>query len=58
MSKSNLNIRFHLRTNHVNRDGTCAIMVRSSVNGEQTAFSTKLSGSIFLHKFVNSKNYR
>lgn len=43
MSKSNLNIRFYLRTNHVNRDGTCAIMVRISVNGERTAFSTKLS---------------
>ncbi len=28
MSKSNLNIRFYLRTNHVNKDGTCAIMVR------------------------------
>ncbi len=42
MSKSNLNIRFYLRTNHVNRDGTCAIMVRISVNGERTAFSTKL----------------
>lgn len=26
MSKSNLNIRFYLRTNHVNKDGTCAIM--------------------------------
>ena len=43
MSKSNFNIRFYLRTNHVNRDGTCAIMVRISVNGERTAFSTKLS---------------
>ncbi len=42
MSKSNFNIRFYLRTNHVNRDGTCAIMVRISVNGERTAFSTKL----------------
>lgn len=45
MSKSNLNIRFYLRTNHVNCDGTCAIMVRISVNGERTAFSTKLSAN-------------
>ena len=43
MSKSNLNIRFYLRTNHVNKDGTCAIMVRITVNGERTVFSTKLS---------------
>ena len=45
MSKSNLNIRFYLRTNHVNKDGTCAIMVRITVNGERTVFSTKLSDS-------------
>ncbi len=43
MSKSNLNIRFYLRTNHVNKDGTCAIMVRITANGERTVFSTKLS---------------
>ena len=45
MSKSNFNIRFYLRTNHVNRDGTCAIMVRITVNGERTVFSTKLSAA-------------
>lgn len=45
MSKSNLNIRFYLRTNHVNKDDTCAIMVRITVNGERTVFSTKLSDS-------------
>ena len=45
MSKSNLNIRFYLRTNHVNKDGTCVIMVRITVNGERTVFSTKLSDS-------------
>ncbi|MCM1138259.1 MAG: hypothetical protein NC453_06770 [Muribaculum sp.] len=39
MSKSNLNIRFYLRTNHVNRDSTFVMMVRISVNGERTAFS-------------------
>ena len=45
MSKSNLNIRFYLRTNHVNKDGTCVIMVRITVYGERTVFSTKLSDS-------------
>lgn len=45
MSKSNLNIRFYLRTNHVNKDGICAIMVRITANGERTVFSTKLSDS-------------
>lgn len=43
MSTSNFNIRFYLRSNHVNRDGTCAIMVRITVNSEKTVFSTKLS---------------
>lgn len=43
MSQSNFNIRFYLRTNHVNKDGTCAIMVRISVNGERAVFSTKLT---------------
>ena len=45
MSKGNFNIRFYLRTNHVNRDVTCAIMVRITVNGERTVFSTKLSAA-------------
>lgn len=43
MSQSNFNIRFYLRTNHVNKDGTCAIMVRVTVNSERVVFSTKLS---------------
>lgn len=43
MSTSNFNIRFYLRSNHVNRDGTCAIMVRITVNSEKAVFSTKLS---------------
>lgn len=43
MSQSNFNIRFYLRTNHVNKDGTCAIMVRATVNSERVVFSTKLS---------------
>ena len=43
MSQSNFNSRFYLRTNHVNKDGTCAIMVRVTVNSERVVFSTKLS---------------
>lgn len=42
MSSSNFNIRFYLRSNQVNKEGTCAIMVRITVNSERTVFSTKL----------------
>lgn len=36
-------ILFYARRDHVNRDGTVTIMVRVSVNGEKTAFSSKLT---------------
>jgi len=42
MSTSNFTIRFYLRTNQVNKDGECAIMVRITVNSERATFSTKL----------------
>lgn len=40
---SNFTIRFYLRRDQVNKDGTATIMVRIIVNGERTVFSTKLS---------------
>lgn len=44
MSKSsNFTIRFYIRRDHVNKDGTSAIMVRVTVNGERAVFSSKLS---------------
>ena len=42
---SNFTIRFYLRRDHINKDGSAAIMVRIIVNGERTAFSTKLTVS-------------
>ncbi len=43
MSKSTLKIRFFLRRNHVYADGTCCIMTRITINGENTNFSSKLN---------------
>lgn len=43
MSKSTLKVRFFLRRNHVYADGTCCIMTRITVNGENTNFSSKLN---------------
>lgn len=42
-NSSNFNIRFYIRRDHVNKDGTAAIMVRVTVNGERAVFSSKLS---------------
>lgn len=39
---SNFTIRFYLRSNQINKEGTCAIMVRVTVNSEAVSFSTKL----------------
>ena len=43
MSKSTLKVRFFLRRNHVYADGTCCIMTRITINGENTNFSSKLN---------------
>ena len=43
MSKSTFKILFYLRKNQVNKDGTVCIMIRLSLNGEITQFSSKLS---------------
>ena len=43
MSKSAFKILFYLRKNQVNKDGTVCIMIRLSLNGETTQFSSKLS---------------
>ncbi len=42
MSKSTFKILFYLRKNQVNKDGKAGIMVRLSVNGEVSQFSSKL----------------
>ena len=42
-NSSNFNIRFYIRRDHVNKDGTAAIMVRVTVNGERAVFGSKLS---------------
>lgn len=43
MSKSTLKVRFFLRRNHVYADGTCCIMTRITINGDNTNFSSKLT---------------
>lgn len=42
MSKSTFKILFYVRKNQVNKDGKSGIMVRLSVNGEISQFSSKL----------------
>ena len=42
MSKSVFKILSYLRKNHVNKDGKVRIMLRLSVNGEVSQFSSKL----------------
>ena len=44
MSKSTFKILFYLRKNPVNKDGTVCIMIRLSLNGEISQFSSKLNG--------------
>lgn len=43
MSKSTFKILFYLRKNQVNKDGTVCIMIRLSLDGEISQFSSKLS---------------
>lgn len=43
MSKSTFKILFYLRKNQVNKDGTVCIMIRLSLNGEISQFSSKLN---------------
>lgn len=42
-NKSNFNIRFYIRRDQTNKDGTATIMVRVTVNSERSVFSSKLS---------------
>jgi len=42
MSKSTFKILFYLRKNQVNKDGKAGIMIRLSVNGKVSQFSSKL----------------
>lgn len=44
MSKSTFKILFYIRKNQVNKDGTVCIMVRLTVSGDVTQFSSKLNG--------------
>ena len=43
MSKSTFKILFYIRKNQVNKDGTVCIMVRLTVSGDVTQFSSKLN---------------
>ena len=43
MSKSTFKILFYLRKNYLNKEGKAGIMIRLSLNGEITQFSSKLS---------------
>lgn len=43
MKQSTFKILFYLRSNHVNKDGTSAIIVRVSIDGERQDWSTKLA---------------
>lgn len=43
MGKSTFKILFYLRKNQVNKDGTVCIMIRLSLNGEISQFSSKLN---------------
>lgn len=44
MSKSsNFTVRFYIRRDQTNKDGTSTIMVRVTVNGERAVFSSKLT---------------
>ena len=42
MSKSSFKILFYLRKNYVNKEGKASIMIRITVNGEMSQFSSKL----------------
>lgn len=42
MSKSTFKILFYLRKNQVNKDGKASIMIRVTINGEVSQFSSKL----------------
>ena len=42
MSKSTFKILFYLRKNYLNKEGKAGIMIRLSLNGEISQFSSKL----------------
>ncbi|MCM1290304.1 MAG: site-specific integrase [Prevotella sp.] len=42
-NSSNFTVRFYIRRDQTNKDGTSTIMVRVTVNGERAVFSSKLS---------------
>lgn len=44
MKKNTFKVLFYLRGNHVNKDGTSAIMMRITVDGEMEQINTKLTG--------------
>ena len=43
MKKNTFKVLFYLRGNHVNKDGTSAIMMRITVDGEMEQINTKLT---------------
>lgn len=42
MKKNTFKVLFYLRGNHVNKDGTSAIMIRISIDGEIEQLTSKL----------------
>lgn len=60
MSKSTFKILFYLRKNYVNKEGKASIMIRITVNGEMSQFSSKLDveprlWDTKLGRFINRK---
>ena len=43
MKQNTFKILFFLRSNYLNKDGTAAIIVRISIDGERQEWTTKLS---------------
>ena len=43
MKKNTFKVLFYLRSNHVNKDGTSAIMIRITVDGEMEQINSKLT---------------
>ena len=55
MSKSTFKILFYLRKNQVNKDGTVCIMIRLSLNGEISQFSSKLEKPLNFDPFGHAE---
>ena len=43
MKKNTFKVLFYLRGNHVNKDGTSAIMIRITIDGEMEQINSKLT---------------